>query len=80
MKGKTARAAIFLPLLLLLLTLPLLAGACGEETPEVPAAGAEGQQGGKVAPDFAGQTLSGQEVSLSSYRGKPLFLIFWATW
>ena len=30
--------------------------------------------------DFHGTTIAGQEVSLSSYSGKPLILVFWASW
>jgi hypothetical protein len=36
--------------------------------------------GGPPAPDFAGVTLDGAEVSLSEYRGKPLLLAFMASW
>jgi cytochrome oxidase Cu insertion factor (SCO1/SenC/PrrC family) len=32
------------------------------------------------APAFSGTTLAGAPVSLASYRGKPLILIFWASW
>jgi peroxiredoxin len=32
------------------------------------------------APDFTLETLDGEERSLSSYRGKLVFLNFWATW
>lgn len=35
---------------------------------------------GKPAPDFTLKTLAGQEVSLSSLRGKVVLLNFWATW
>jgi peroxiredoxin len=35
---------------------------------------------GKAAPDFTATDLSGQLVSLASYRGKPVLLDFWATW
>ena len=34
----------------------------------------------KAAPDFAGTTLDGAEVSLSAYKGKPLILAFMASW
>lgn len=44
----------------------------------VPAA-ASAQQGG-LAPDFRLADLSGQSLSLSSYRGKVVLLDFWATW
>jgi peroxiredoxin len=35
---------------------------------------------GRVAPDFTTQTLDGNRVRLSQYRGKPVLLNFWATW
>ncbi len=35
---------------------------------------------GKPAPDFVLDNLSGQTVSLSSFKGKPLLINFWATW
>jgi len=33
-----------------------------------------------VAPDFTLKQLGGEDVSLSSFRGKVVFLNFWATW
>ncbi|MDO8687303.1 MAG: redoxin domain-containing protein [Dehalococcoidales bacterium] len=35
---------------------------------------------GNRAPDFQLRTLTGQTVSLSSLRGKPVLINFWATW
>lgn len=35
---------------------------------------------GGPAPDFALSDLAGRRVTLSSYRGKPVLLNFWATW
>jgi cytochrome c biogenesis protein CcmG/thiol:disulfide interchange protein DsbE len=35
---------------------------------------------GKKAPDFALKDLSGKSISLSDYKGKVVFLNFWATW
>lgn len=35
---------------------------------------------GMSAPDFSIADLSGESVSLSSFRGKPVLLNFWATW
>jgi hypothetical protein len=32
------------------------------------------------APNFNGLTLDGDAVSLQSYHGRPLVLIFWASW
>lgn len=34
----------------------------------------------KIAPDFELVNLSGEKVRLSDYRGKKVFLNFWATW
>jgi peroxiredoxin len=34
----------------------------------------------KQAPDFTLQTLDGQPIKLSDFRGKPVLLNFWATW
>ncbi len=33
-----------------------------------------------AAPDFTLQSLDGQEITLSDYRGKLVMLNFWATW
>ena len=35
---------------------------------------------GKPAPDFRLDTLSGQSVTLSELKGRPVLLNFWATW
>lgn len=35
---------------------------------------------GKLAPDFELETLTGETVRLSDYRGKPIIVNFWATW
>jgi thiol-disulfide isomerase/thioredoxin len=35
---------------------------------------------GKPAPDFVLEDLGGKAVALSSFRGKPLLINFWATW
>jgi thiol-disulfide isomerase/thioredoxin len=35
---------------------------------------------GKVAPGFTLADLSGNKVSLASYKGRPLVVDFWATW
>jgi peroxiredoxin len=38
------------------------------------------QDGSSYAPDFRVTDLKGNSISLSDYRGKVLFLNFWATW
>ena len=35
---------------------------------------------GKQAPDIQLKSLDGKITSLSSFRGKPIFIEFWATW
>jgi peroxiredoxin len=37
-------------------------------------------QSGDAAPGFSAPTLSGPTLSLESYRGKVVFLDFWASW
>jgi len=39
-----------------------------------------GLEKGQQAPDFTLQTLEGEEVSLSDYRGEKVMINFWATW
>jgi thiol-disulfide isomerase/thioredoxin len=36
--------------------------------------------GGQDPPAFTLESLDGKKVSLSDYRGKPVFLYFWASW
>lgn len=35
---------------------------------------------GKIAPDFTLKNLSGEDVTLSDYKGKIVIINFWATW
>lgn len=35
---------------------------------------------GQTAPDFTLETLDGEKARLSDFRGKPVFVNFWATW
>lgn len=39
-----------------------------------------GLEVGSKAPDFTLQTLDGEEVSLSDFKGKKVMVNFWATW
>lgn len=41
---------------------------------------AGGLKVGQKAPDFTLQTLAGEEVSLSDFKGKKVMINFWATW
>ena len=35
---------------------------------------------GKEAPEFTAKDLSGNNISLSAFKGRPILLNFWATW
>jgi thiol-disulfide isomerase/thioredoxin len=49
------------------------------ETPAI--AGREvGLEKGDVAPDFEFSSFDGERLRLSDFRGRPVFLNFWATW
>jgi len=39
-----------------------------------------GLRQGQIAPDFKLETLEGETVNLSDYRGTPVLINFWATW
>lgn len=71
MKRTTAATAA----LILFAVTATLAAACApdkaEPKPESPA---------ETAPDFALTDLQGNAVTLADYKGKVLFLNFWATW
>lgn len=62
-------------LLFFTLALPVFAKA---DRPQVPPA--EGVEAGALAPDFSLKTLDGRTVTLSQFRGKVVFLNFWASW
>lgn len=34
----------------------------------------------KEAPGFTLRSLDGKQISLNDFRGKPVFVVFWATW
>jgi cytochrome oxidase Cu insertion factor (SCO1/SenC/PrrC family) len=65
-----------------LLAVAVFVGGCGGG--DAADAGDSGSPSGSAsrsaAADFAGATIDGEQVSLESYEGKPLALIFWATW
>jgi peroxiredoxin len=63
----------------LLLTGVLLSGCSSPDSSAGPVT-EYGSEIGKLAPDFELINLDKEQVSLSSLRGKPVLLNFWATW
>ncbi len=59
---------------------PANAGAATNVAERTTSTLATGNQIGNLAPDFTLKDLRGQEVRLSSFRGQPVLLNFWATW
>lgn len=56
-------------------------GNISKREPSISAAQAEtGIEPGQRAPDFQLKTSEGEEVSLSSFKGKHVFINFWASW
>lgn len=72
----------FLQGALVLAAVVLLAGVvggCGSSgATQNHAAG--GTAGREVAPSFSGTTMDGMKVSSEGFKGKPLVLVFWASW
>jgi thiol-disulfide isomerase/thioredoxin len=60
----------------------LASASRGELVPAAPGDVPQSQTSlvGKPAPDFVLEDLSGRTVALSSFKGKPLLINFWATW
>ena len=49
---------------------------CCNSTPDLPVE----PKVGSLAPDFEVTTIDGETVTLGSLKGKPVLLLFWATW
>jgi len=64
-------------MLVLILVSGLAVAGCSSAPAPVPVQPAPADN---LAPDFQLQSLDGQTVSLSSLRGRPVMLNFWATW
>jgi cytochrome oxidase Cu insertion factor (SCO1/SenC/PrrC family) len=57
--------------------------AASPSQPECPSCnsfGIQRFQEKKQAPSFSLKSLDGKQVSLSDFKGKPVVIVFWATW
>ncbi len=50
------------------------------ECPSCNSFGVQRIHGKKEAPAFSLKRLDGKQVSISDFRGKPVLIVFWATW
>jgi hypothetical protein len=61
-----------------------VARAASPSPPECPSCnsfGVQRSQEKKEAPGFSlKELLGGKQISLSDFRGKPVLIVFWATW
>jgi cytochrome oxidase Cu insertion factor (SCO1/SenC/PrrC family) len=56
------------------------AAGCGSDDPPGGPAATADPGSGVAASGFSGTTLDGEDVSLESFAGRPLVLVFWASW
>jgi len=73
MKKKSMKLMAGVLIITLIATGAIALGCSSPATDEAP-------EIGRMAPDFQLETLDGQTVSLSDYRGQPVLLNFWASW
>jgi len=59
---------------------PQVVRAASPEGPSCDSFGIQRNPGKKEAPAFSLKDLNGKQVSLSDFKGKPLLVVFWATW
>lgn len=76
------RKAVPLAIGLMLLALAFVAGCggAGQSTAGVTTPPPVSAEARSQAASFSGVLLDGASVSLESFKGKPLALIFWASW
>ena len=67
-------------LLILCLRVGRAASPLQPECPSCSSFGVQRFEEKKEAPAFSLKDLDGNQVSLSDFRGKPVLMIFWATW
>jgi peroxiredoxin len=62
------------------LALAFFVAACAPATSAEMVSAPVGTRPGNAAPDFTLKMLGGDEVRLSDFRGRPVFVNFWASW
>ncbi len=67
-------------MLILCLRVVRAASPSQPERPSCDAFGIQRSQEKKEAPAFSLKGLDGKQVSLSDFKGKPVLIVFWATW
>lgn len=72
------RISLFVTLLLLLAAISTTLAGCGNTSSSTGTSGSSSAP--KIAPDFSIKTLTGETVSYSSLKGKPLVINFAASW
>ena len=67
-------------LLIPFLEVGMVASPSQPEYPSCNSFGVRKFQEKKAAPDFSLKALDGKQIALSDFKGKPVLIIFWATW
>lgn len=67
-------------MLILCLQVVRAASPSQPECPSCNSLGIQRFQEKKQAPSFSLKSLDGKQVSLSDFKGKPVVIVFWATW
>jgi peroxiredoxin len=82
-KGTVLLWSVIMGMAILLISFLSVEEATSASLPECPSCnsfGIQRFQEKKEAPTFSLKGLDGKPIALSDFRGKPVLLIFWATW
>ncbi len=75
--------SIMIGMTIMLIPCLQVVGAASPSQPGCPSCdsfGVQRPQEKKQAPAFSLKSLDGGQVSLSDFKGKPVLVVFWATW
>jgi len=82
-KGITLSHSVVIGMITILILCLQVVKAASPSQPEYPSCdsfGIQRFQEKKEAPAFSLKGLDGKQASLSDFKGKPLLIVFWATW